>query len=61
MKRVKTLDHLKRFMSSHLNQYSTAHDWNKIREEAQTVFSHSLIGQLDASGFIKEFHLWRPI
>ncbi|KKK93154.1 hypothetical protein LCGC14_2695750 [marine sediment metagenome] len=60
MKRAKTLDHLKRFMSSHLNQYSTVHDWNKVREEAKTVFSHTLIDQLDASGFIKEFQL-KPV
>ena len=41
---------LKEFM----NTAKTVKEWNLLREEAKSKFTHEQINQLDASGFIVE-------
>jgi hypothetical protein len=51
------VDHLKSFMEGAVAKHSFVESWNDAREEAKTLFTHSAICRLDASGFIKTFKL----
>ena len=45
------------FMVENMRDDASIQDWNGVRECAKSIFTLNRVGQLDASGFIKEFYL----
>jgi len=57
MKQIDELEVLEVFMADNVNQEERIDRWNDVREEAKGLFAQQTISRMDASGYVKEFHL----